>query len=118
MSIAGAFYALAVFAVVREMLISTSTRPLAAPAVMVLLGLLAIGWSVRSSGVHYVLRTQAIKHQTDWADLPGRWRRQGEWPTDPADERLILRLRADAVGLVLPNTRLDDPEWAGRIWPD
>jgi hypothetical protein len=118
MSVAGAFYAMAAFAVVRDLLGSLDLRPAAAPAVVLLLGLLVAGWSVRASGVHYVLRSQAIKHQADWADLPGRWRRQGDWPEDPAEERLILQLRGDAIALELPNTRLDDPEWAGRIWPE
>jgi hypothetical protein len=118
MSVAGAFYALAAFAVVRDMLASIGTRPAVAPVVVLLLAALALGWSVRASGVHYVLRSQAIKHQTDWADLPGRWRRQGEWPEDVAEQQLILRLRKDAVGLSLPNTRVDEPDWPGRLWAE
>ena len=44
----------------------------------VLLCALAIGWSVRAAGVHFVLRSQAIKHQIDWVELPGRWERDNQ----------------------------------------
>jgi len=117
MSTAGAFYALAAFGAIRDgLLAAAGTRRAAGVALAVLLVLLAIGWSVRSAGVHYVLRSQAIKHQVDWVEMPGRWRRNGQWPSDPARQRLILRLRDDAVRLALPNTRVDRPEWPARLW--
>jgi hypothetical protein len=117
MSTAGAFYALAAFGASRDGLLAVAgTRRAASVALGLLLVLLAIGWSVRSAGVHYVLRSQAVKHQVDWAELPGRWRRSGEWPSDAARERLIQQLRDDAVHMALPNTRLDHPEWPARIW--
>ena len=117
MSTAGVFYALAVFAAVREALPrSMRLRPLAGIAVALLLGALSLGWSVRSAGLHYVLRSQAAKHQIDWATLPGGWRRDGRWPQNPDDQHLIMRLRSDAVGLTVPNTRVEGPGWVERIW--
>ena len=119
MSTAGAFYALAAFGAARDGLLAVAgAGRRAAAAVALLLVLLATGWSVRSAGVHYVLRSQAIKHQVDWAELPGRWRRNGQWPSDEAQQRLILRLRQDALNVELPNTRVERPGWPARFWTD
>ena len=117
MSVAGVFYALAAFGSAREaMLAGAHVRPMAAAACLLLLGVLATGWSVRSMGVHYVLRSQAIKHQIDWVELPGRWRRDDNWPDDPAEAALIRLLYSDAVRVALPNTRVGKPEWPDRVW--
>ena len=91
-------------------------RPAQLAVGALLVGALATGWSVRAAGVHYVLRSQAIKHQIDWVELLGRWHRENRWPTDPAEERLILRLHADAVHIKLPNTRIGRPDWPNRLW--
>lgn len=117
MSVAGVFYALAASGAIREVMFRGTRLPLAAAAgCAVLLCALAAGWSFRAAGVHYVLRSQAIKHQIDWVELPGRWRRDNRWPDDPAQERLILQLHADAVRLRLPNTRVGHPDWPDRVW--
>jgi len=117
MSVAGVFYALAAFVAVRDvMLAGASMRLAAAAGCVLLLCALATGWSVRAAGVHYVLRSQATKHQIDWVELPGRWRRENRWPRDPAEERLLLQLQADAIHLELPNTRVSRPEWPARLW--
>ena len=119
MSAAGAFYALAAFGAMRDGLLTAATmRRAARGAFALLLCVLAVGWTIRSAGVHYLLRSQAIKHQADWVALPGDRQRNGEWPSDPEERRLILRLRADAVRLALPNTRVGHPEWPERIWTD
>lgn len=116
-SVAGVFYALAAFAAMRETLVRGAHVRVAAGVVGgILLCALATGWSIRAAGVHYVLRSQAIKHQIDWVELPGRWRRDDRWPRDPAEERLLLLLYSDAVRLKVPNTRLGRPEWPDRIW--
>ena len=117
MSPAGAFYALAAYGAMRDGLLTAPTMRRAVRGWFeLLLCVLVIGWTVRSAGVHYVLRSQAIVHQADWADLPYQWRRDGRWPTDPMEQQLILQLHADAVRLVLPNTRVDRPRWPTRIW--
>ncbi len=116
-SVAGVFYGLAVFAALRELLpAATRLRPAAGIAVALLLGVLAAGWSIRSAGLHYVLRSQAARHQTDWVWLPGAWQRGGRWPEDPAQRGLILRMRTDAVELAVPNTRTEGPRWVDRYW--
>jgi hypothetical protein len=119
MGIAGAFYALAAYGAMRDGLIAAPSLPRTTGVVFaILLCLLSVGWTVRSTGVHYVLRSQAFRHQADWAAVPGLRQRNGQWPSDPAEQRLILRLREDAVGLELPNTRIGHPEWPNRIWLD
>jgi hypothetical protein len=120
MSTAGVFYALATFGAMREGLTAAiaARRPYLGAAAALMLCLLTVGWTVRSVGVHYLLRSQALKHQLDWVDLPDTWRREGEWPNDPAAQALVLRLRAEAVHLVVPNTRLSRPEWPSRLWID
>ena len=115
-SVAGAFYAFAAYGAVRDALPSITVRPAVAATNAVLLCALATGWSARAAGVHYVLRSQAVKHQIDWVELPGRWQRDGNWPTDPAEQRLILQLRNDALESSLPNTRIGRPEWPDRVW--
>lgn len=117
LSVAGAFYAFAAYGAIREALMaSAALRPMAASGCALLLCLLATGWSVRVVGVHYVLRSQADKHQMDWVELPGRWMRDGTWPSDAAEQRLILKLRDDALQLSLPNSRTGRPEWPDHLW--
>lgn len=117
MGVAGIFYALAAFGAIRDALLgSAGLRPATAMVFAVLLGALATGWAVRAAGVHYVLRSQAFKHQIDWIELQGRWERANQWPDDPARQGLIRQLRDDAVQLALPNTRFGRPDWPNRLW--
>ncbi|MEQ1896698.1 MAG: hypothetical protein ABL971_04830 [Vicinamibacterales bacterium] len=94
----------------------STLRPAAVVGCAILIGTVITGWSLRTGGVHYVLRSQAIKRQIDWVELPGRWKRDNSWPSDPAEQQLILQLRHDALQFVLPNTRVDSPEWPSRLW--
>ena len=117
MSVAGAFYALAAFGAVRDLMaMSSGPRPAHLAVAALLLCALATGWSVRAAGVHYVLRSQAIKHQIDWVALVGRSHREKRPPDDPAEEQLIRRLQADGVHIKLPNTRIGRPDWPDRLW--
>jgi hypothetical protein len=118
-SIAGAFYALAAYGVVRGLLAATvDWRPAARAACAIALCMLAVGWTLRSVGVHVFLRSQAIKQQNDWVSLPYARQRSGDWPDDPAAAELILQLRREAIALAVPNTRVDEPEWPSRLWTD
>lgn len=119
MGVAGAFYALAAFAVMRTVFSRLDGLPRGATvAILLLAAVLTWGWSVRAAGVHYLLRTQAFRQQNDWVQLPGRWPREGRWPDDPAARALIGRLYSEAVGVELPNTRLGKPRWVERVWED
>ena len=119
MSAAGAFYGLAAFGACREALVAAGRAPRQAVALagVVVLGFLATGWSVRSAGVHYVLRSQAIKHQADWLGPMDRYSRADGATTDPARQRLIEQLRQETLAVEFPNTRLG-PGWPMRLWVD
>lgn len=67
MGIAGAFYALAVFAAVRRLLAGSVMRSIVATLLLAtMLGVAAAGWAVRVEGLHYMLYIQAFKHRNDW----------------------------------------------------
>jgi hypothetical protein len=118
-SVAGTFYAMAAFAGMRAALSSVQRLPVAAGVALIIgATALSLGWSVRAAGVHYVLRTYAIRAQNDWVHLPSEWRREGRWPADPAVLDLVRQLHDRAVGLELPNTRLGKPRWADRLWEE
>jgi hypothetical protein len=117
--VAGAFYAVAAFAVMRFMLHRLPVMSRAAGvSLVVVLAALTVGWSVRAAGVHYLLRAHAFRHQNEWVRLPGDWRRAGRWPTDPQAQQLILQLHRDAVGIRLPNVRTGVPRWPDRLWEE
>ncbi len=89
-SVAGAFYALAAFAGIRTAAEWCQRLPAArAIAVTVALGLLTTGWSVRAANLHFLLRTQAFRHQNDWVQLPLNLRGTRQWPSDAAGEDLL-----------------------------
>jgi hypothetical protein len=118
MSTAGAFYGLAAFGACREALVATGrARQGVAVAGVVILGLLVTGWSVRSAGVHYVLRSQAIKHQADWLGQMGRYSRDDGSTTGSARQHLIDQLQHESLAVEFPNTRLG-PGWPMRLWVD
>ena len=119
MSVAGVFYGFAAFVAVSDALrfAAEDARPATALVLAALL-LLASAWSLRATGVHYLLRAQAVKHQMDWAVLPHKWKREGRWPQDAAKQALILELRREAIAPALPNARLGRPEWPDLLWID
>ena len=118
MSTAGVFYALAAYGGMRAALAWAPAGRAGVIVIPALLCCLASGWAIRAAGLHYVLRSQAIKHQVDWVELPGRWQRSGQWPHDQRQRDLVLRLRHQAVQLAIPNTRIDQPEWPARLWSE
>jgi hypothetical protein len=114
MSVAGAFYAVAAFWTVRDLL----TRGLgAAPAAAVALALLVAGcgWSVRTIGVNHVLRAQAFAFHNDWAWIPDEMQRRGTWPSDPAARKVIIDLREESLGMPIVNPWFV-PRWADRVF--
>jgi dolichyl-phosphate beta-glucosyltransferase len=118
MSAAGMFYALAVGAAMIELLDRAAT--MSWPSVCAVAAIVAVAstaWTVRSIGVHHVLAAQAFKHRNDWAELPGAWQRSGLWPTEPQQQALVLRLRADALARRPPNPGFL-PRWGDDVWGD
>ena len=116
MSVAGAFYGLAAYGAMRLLLTRAAgiRRPASAVLAIVVL-VTATAWSVRSVGLHHVLRTQAFKHRNDWALLPGIWHRNGRWPDDPRQQRVLQDLRRQALERRPPNPEFE-PSWAYDVW--
>jgi dolichyl-phosphate beta-glucosyltransferase len=116
MSVSGAFYGLAAYATVRQVM-HRVTRPGMAALLAIVLLVTGMAWSVRSLGIHHVARTYAFKTRNDWASQPGLWKRAGRWPSDPASQHLIERLRNEALSMRVPNPRFEPP-WMERLWGD
>ena len=75
--------------------------------------MLATVWAIRSSGLHHVVNEHAFRTRNDWAALPLEWRREGRWPSDPGQLRVIEALRQDALDSPTPNPN-QMPEWRQR----
>jgi hypothetical protein len=113
-AVAGVFYALAAFAAVRGALTAMpAARPAVALAACAIVGTLACGWAVRSSGVHYVVGSHAFRIRNDWARAPLALEQQGRWPPAGPSRALIDTLRRDALAADVPNPLLE-PDWKER----
>jgi hypothetical protein len=117
MAVAGVYYAVAAYAAARLVLqwAGRTTTRLPVAAVTLLLAVLASAWTVRSIGVHHVIREGIARVRNDWADVPLRYHREGRWPTDPRRVALIERLRADAIDAPPVGSRR---EWNNRWFGD
>ena len=116
MSTAGVCYALAAYAAVRWWLARAgSMRAPTRAALMLTVAVAGLGWSVRSVGIHHLARSAAFKTRNDWAYQPVVWKAEGRWPQDHAEQQLIERLRSEAIGMPVPNPRLQ-PEWMSEVW--
>jgi hypothetical protein len=114
MSVAGVFYAIAAFWAVQSLL----TRPLRAPAALLLTVLLLVastGWSIRTIGVNHVLRAQAFAVHNDWAVIPEAMQQRGTWPADSATRDLVLGLRDQSLAKSIVNPWFV-PRWADRVF--
>ena len=117
-TIAGVFYAIAAYTAIRRAVVYARSGGLVrAVVVSAALLPLAAAWAVRSSGVHHVVNEHAFRTRNDWASLPVEWHREGRWPSDPRQLRLIETLRNDALQSPMPNPN-QLPEWRSRWYGD
>jgi hypothetical protein len=117
-TVAGVFYAIAAYTAVRRVgVYAQSGGVVRAIVVSAAMLPLAMAWAVRSSGAHHVVNEHAFRTRNDWASLPLEWRRQGRWPSDPRQLRLIETLRNDALESPMPNPN-QVPEWRSRWYGD
>jgi hypothetical protein len=101
-SVAGLFYAVAAFAVVRSLLEQTPRWSARTVLILAILGVAAPLWAFRAAGVHYHLRQTAFETRNEWANVSA---------TDP----LTARLREEAiVRPIISPTFL--PRWGERWW--
>jgi glycosyltransferase involved in cell wall biosynthesis len=114
MSTAGAFYALATFAAVRDVADwAGARRALVRVAIAGLLLLTACAWSVRTVGLHYHMRRIAYMATNEWVSIDRWLDEQGTRPQTPEARRLVDVLRADALDRRAGATYFLPP-WAER----
>jgi hypothetical protein len=109
---AGMVYAVAAYCVAAGSLESarTSLRTL---LVVVPLTLISCAWCLRAIDRPYDLLISAERNQTDWAQVDS-WRKNNPIvATVPEYAPMIERLRAEALGMHVPNPELSD---AWRRW--
>lgn len=116
MSVAGAFYAIAVFvAAQRSLECLRGPRVRGFVAAVAVLGVLSAGWAFRSAGVHHLLRVQAFKVRNDWARVSPSLLQDGETEASHRSAALVRQLRQDALDRRVTNPHLL-PRWADRWW--
>jgi hypothetical protein len=115
-SVAGAFYAVAAFvAAQRSLEYLKEPRRRGGVALVVVLALLAVGWSFRSAGVHHMLRVQAFKVRNDWARLPPALLSDSGSGREQRSVKLVRQLQQEALAMPVTNAvRL--PMWTDRWW--
>jgi hypothetical protein len=115
-SVAGAFYAVAAFvAAQRSLEYLNEPRARGGVALVVVLALLAVGWSFRSAGVHHMLRVQAFKVRNDWARLPPALLSDTGSGREQRSAKLVRQLQQEALAMPVTNAvRL--PMWTDRWW--
>ena len=115
-SVAGAFYAVAAFVAAQRSLVHvTAMHAMRRLTLVILLAVLAVGWSFRSAGVHHLLRVQAFKVRNDWARVPPATLRDAGSPQERRSAALARDLRQGALDMPVTNAfRL--PKWTDRWW--
>lgn len=111
MSVAGAFYALAVTEAVRTWLAERAGRERGVPgtarasrlALLALLLAVSGGWAVRAVGLHYQLHQMAHDVRNEWVTVDAWLAQQHATPSTDAGRRLVGALRDDALARVAGN---------------
>jgi hypothetical protein len=116
-SVAGVFYALAVYVATRAIIGSTGPSRRVMRAVLVLA--LVVGaslWAFRAAGVNYMLRQAAFKIRNDWAQQVLRPDERDEWPSGD-DLELTRDIRREVISRPVTSPSFL-PSWGGRYWAE
>lgn len=103
LSPAGAFYALAAVAALRDGLarlqpcLEAGASGVRAVVLMALVAVAAGGWGLRAIGLHYRCHQMALEVRNEWVDVDRWLERQHATPTTDEARRLVSRLRQDAL---------------------
>jgi hypothetical protein len=110
MSPAGAFFAVAAFVALRNLLPALPDRLAPGTAAMAVAATLLVSstWAVRVIGTHLNLRTGAYVERNEWVYAESSLADEGVVLTD-SDKRLMQRLRNDAIFVHPPPPPLDLP---------
>ena len=110
MSPAGAFFAVAGFAAIRNLLTWLPARisPRAATVALAAAALVSGAWAVRVVGTHLNLRTGAYVERNEWVYAESSLADEGVVLTEP-DRQLMRQLRDDAIFVHPPPPPLEPP---------
>ena len=117
-SVAGAFYPVAVFAAAVHVLDRLRLQAPSRPMVAVLAVLFCLGgalWATRAAGVHSVLLRQASTHRNDWAHVEQQMRENGLWDRYSRILPLLRTLRDQSIATPAMNQHFI-PRWANRVF--
>ena len=103
---AGVFYALAAFVAVGAFV--SHTRRYASAITLVLL-VAAVGWVIRTAGLHYEMHLMSFYDRNEWVYVDDWLARQKSSPTTPEAEALVEQLRTDALQRMTINPYLLSP---------
>ena len=111
MSPAGAFYALAVLVVARDLVtaprVAGASGPIAARpaawAMLVVIGIVSAGWAVRAAGLHYQMHQMAHDVRNEWVTVDAWLEAQQASPATDEARALVRELREDALARVTGN---------------
>ncbi len=113
------FYALAAGIAVQSLMIRVAGRRLpvlGTAALVVLLMVISVGWTVRAATFYLDMRASAYAHQNNWV-MVYEWLERERIPLrDDRERDLVRRLRAQMLAMTTPRGYLG-PAWLGDLDP-
>ena len=116
MSTGAAFYAVACFVAMHELIVRLA-RPMAAwraGFACALFLVISVGWTIRAAGFVADMRRAAYRAQTDWVDARIQW--DARLLAQPGAAALMDRLRAESLAMPVPKI-YREPRWSQQ-WLD
>jgi len=111
MSPAGLGYALAAAVAIGWLLERAASMPgFRRMAVVGLLLLVSIGWSMRTIGLTYSLRRTAFVNRNDWAGVEEWLNQSGRLPAGGPGRALVEQLKRESLAFRVPNPGLAQPD--------
>jgi hypothetical protein len=117
-SVAGAFYAVAVFSSALWLVQRLRTQPPSWRTTALVAVLLCTGaavWAIRAAGVPHALHSQAFVQRNDWVRVERSMRENGDWERYQQSIPLVRSLRDQAISTPVVNPRFI-PRWKDRVF--
>ena len=106
------FFSIAMFVALNAFVRELTTRHVETErpvAMLAVLAIIVVGWSIRSLSFYADMRIQSYKAQTDWVFLDD-WVRNGQLEmSSPSQRGLVEQFRAEMIGMAVPKVYLDPP---------
>jgi hypothetical protein len=113
---AAAFYPLAMFVALRQLIAGVMNQRLRAwraLAMYVLVAAISAGWTIRAGSFYVDMRRTAYKAQSDWVAVYPWLDLQHISVSDPQQRAIVDRLRAQMLSMNVPKIYLE-PRWLGE----